>query len=102
MGRYPLTPFERERLDGVLKKMSTATKTKAVLDYDSFCSWIRGEDPYFYNAIKAKLREVWEEFKTTVGEIAEGIAEGVIIAAATPVVIAVEGIKALGRWLDDL
>lgn len=101
MGKYPLTPSERARFDRMWKEMSASRKATAVLDFDHFCSWLRGEDSSFYYAIKNKLRELWDDVKSTIGEFAEGVAEGVTIVALAPVVGVVEGIKAIGRWLDD-
>lgn len=101
MGKYPLTPSERARFDRMWNEMSASRKATAVLDFDHFCSWLRGEDSSFYYAIKNKLRELWDDVKSTIGEFAEGVAEGVAIVALAPVVGVVEGIKAIGRWLDD-
>ena len=97
-----MTASERARFDRMWNGMSASRKATALLDFDHFCSWLRGEDSSFYYAIKNKLRELWDEVKSTIGEIAEGVAEGVAIAALAPVVGVVEGVKAIGRWLDDL
>lgn len=102
MGKYPLTASERARFDRMWNGMSAGRKATAVLDFDHFCSWLRGEAPSFYYAIKNKLGELWNEVKSTIGEISEGIAEGIAIITIAPVVGVVEGVKAIGRWLDDL
>ena len=102
MGKYPLTASERARFDRMWNGMSASRKATAVLDFDHFCSWLRGEDSSFYYSIKDKLRELWDEIKSTVTDIAEGIAIGAAVVVAAPIVGVVEGVKAIGRWLDDL
>ena len=102
MGKYPLTPSERERFDRMWRGLSGSRKATAVLDFEHFCSWLRGEDTSFYYAIKNKLHDLWEEVKSTIGEIAEGLAIWAAAVVALPAIAAVEGIKAIGKWLDDL
>ena len=98
--------------------MSDARKATLVIDFDHFCSWLRGEDSSFYYAIRGKLREVWNEIKSTIGEIAEGVGKGAAAVVFTPIVGVIEGVaegfengleagvkkgfKAMGNFLDDL
>ena len=92
-----LTPSEQARFDRLWKSMSDSRKAMLVIDFDHFCSWLRGEDSSFYYAIRDKLREVWRELKANVGEAAEAFGEGVLktyaSVAVTPVVAVVEGVK---------
>lgn len=101
MGKYPLTPSERARFDRMWDELSAGKKATAVLDFDHFCSWLRGEDSSFYYSIKNKLRELWDEVKSTIGEIVEGVAEGAAIVVAVPI-LGVAGIaKGIWDWLND-
>lgn len=93
MGKYPLTASERARFDRMWSGLSAGKKATVVLDFDHFCSWLRGEDSSFYYSIKSKLRELWEEVYSTLGDIATGAAKAYVSVAATPVVAAYEGIK---------
>lgn len=118
MGKYPLTASERARFDRMWQGLSGGKKATAVLDFEHFCSWLRGEDASFYNSIKNKLRELWTEVKSTVGEIAEGAILGMGAVVATPIVGVVagvkegfengleagvkKGVKAMGNFLDNL
>lgn len=118
MGKHPLTPSERERFDRIWSELSGSRKATAVLDFEHFCSWLRGEDSSFYYAIKNKLQDLWEEVKSTIGEIAEGVGKGAAAVVVTPIVGIIEGVaegfengieagikkgfKAMGNFLDDL
>lgn len=118
MGKYPLTPSERERFDRIWRGLSGSRKATALLDFEHFCSWLRGEDSSFYYAIKNKLQDLWEEVKSTIGEIAEGVGKGAAVVVVTPIVGIIEGVaegfengieagikkgfKAMGNFLDDL
>lgn len=118
MGKYPLSPSEKVRFDRMWKEITIAKKTEALIDFDHFCQWLRGEDSSFYYAIKNKLYELWEDVKETASEIAEGVAKSVAAVAITPIVgIAetidktfedgpIEGVKhgfrKMGEFLDDL
>jgi len=118
MGKYPLSPSEKARFDRIWGEMAMAKKAEAVVDFDHFCQWLRGEDYSFYNAIKEKLYELWESVKETAGDIAEGFAKGFAAVAVTPIVGIAEGIektfedgpiegvkhgfKKMGEFLDDL
>lgn len=118
MGKYPLSPSEEKQFDKMWRELSSGKKATAVLDFDHFCSWLRGEDSSFYYSIQSKLRELWDEIKSTVSDIAEGTLIGVGAVVATPIVGVVEGLKegfengpiegvkkgfkAMGSFLDDL
>lgn len=118
MGKYPLTPAEKARFDRIWESMATSKKTVALIDFDHFCSWLRGEDSSFYYAIKGKLKDLWEEVKTAVGDFAEGFMKGTCAVVGTPIVGLVEGIseglengleagfkkgfESMGKFLDDL
>lgn len=118
MGKYPLTPSERARFDRMWNGMAAGKKATAVIDFDHFCSWLRGEDASFYYSIKNKLKELWDEIKSTIGDVAEGAFLGVVGVATAPIVGVYEGIKegfdngleagvkkgfkAMGDYLDDL
>ncbi len=93
MGKYPLTPSEKARFDRMWMDLSAGRKATAIIDFEHFCSWLRGEDSSFYYAIKDKLRDLWDEIKSTAGDIAEGVATGVLGLAATPIVGLYEGVK---------
>ncbi|MBR7028450.1 MAG: hypothetical protein IKI05_03445 [Bacteroidaceae bacterium] len=93
MGKYPLTASERARFDRMWNGMSAGRKATAVLDFDHFCSWLRGEDSSFYYSIRDKLRDLWEEVKSTIGDIAEGAFKAYASVAVTPIVAVVEGVK---------
>lgn len=101
MGKYPLTPSERARFDRMWNGLSAGKKATAVLDFDHFCSWLRGEDSSFYYSIKNKLRELWDEVKSTIGEIVEGVAEGAAIVVAAPILGAAGIAKGIWDWLND-
>lgn len=118
MGKYPLTPSERARFDRIWAGLSAGKKATAVLDFEHFCSWLRGEDSSFYYSVSNKLRELWEEVKSTAGDIAEGVILGVAGITTAPIVGLYEGIKegldngfesgvkkgikSMGKYLDDL
>ena len=118
MGKYPLTPSERARFDRMWAGMSASKKATAVLDFDHFCSWLRGEDSSFYYSIKNKVKELWDEVKATIGNVAEGAVLGVLGATTAPIVGIYEGVKegfdnglearvkkglkAMGDYLDTL
>ena len=118
MGKYPLTPSERARFDRMWSGLAAGKKATAVLDFEHFCSWLRGEDTSFYYAIKNKLQDLWNEVKSTIGEIAEGVGKGAAAVVVTPIVGIIEGVaegfengleagvkkgfKAMGNFLDDL
>ena len=93
MGKYPLTASERARFDRMWNGMSASRKATAVLDFDHFCSWLRGEDSSFYYSIKDKLRELWDEVKSTIGDFAEGAFKAYASVAVTPGVAIYEGVK---------
>ena len=86
MGKYPLSPSEKVRFDRMWSGLSGGKKATAVLDFEHFCNWLRGEDSSFYDAIKNKLRDLWNEVKSTIGDIAEGAVLGVGGAVLAPVV----------------
>lgn len=101
MGKYKLTPSEQARFDRMWNGLSAGAKTTAVLDFDHFCSWLRGEDSSFYYSIKNKLRELWDEVKSVASDIAEGLIEGAAIAVAAPVIGAAAIAKGVWDWLND-
>lgn len=101
MGKYPLSPSEKVRFDRMWSGLSGGKKATAVLDFEHFCSWLRGEDSTFFDEIKEKMKELWDEVRASIGEFAEGVAEGVAIVTLAPVVGVVEGIKAFGKWLKS-
>ena len=88
-----LTPSEQARFDRLWKSMSDSRKAMIVIDFDHFCSWLRGEDSSFYYSIKNKLSELWDEVKSTIGDFAEGAFKAYASVAVTPVVAVVEGVK---------
>lgn len=113
-----LTKSEQERFDKLWNSLSSARKATIAMDFDHFCSWLRGEDSIFYNAIKYKLHKVWEEIKSMIGGIAD--AGGRLCAAVTftPIIGVYEGVKegiengfeagvkkslkSMGRFLDNI
>ena len=101
MGKYPLTQSEKARFDRMWNGLSGATKATAVLDFDHFCSWLRGEDLSFYNAIKNKLQDLWNEVKSIASDIAEGVAIGDAPVVAAPVVGAAVIAKGIWDWLNE-
>lgn len=118
MGKYPLSPSEKARFDRMWSGLSGGKKATAVLDFEHFCNWLRGEDSSFYDAIKNKLRDLWNEVKSTIGDITEGAVLGVGGAVLAPVVGVYagvkegfengveagvkEGFKAVGKFFDEL
>lgn len=118
MGKYPLSPSEQARFDRIWRGLTAGRKATVVLDFDHFCSWLKGEDSSFYYAVKNKLRDLWNEIQSTVEEIAEGALIGVGAVVATPIIGIVEGVKegfengleagvkkgwnAMKNFLDDL
>lgn len=118
MGKYPLTSSEKARFDRMWSGLSGGKKTTAVLDFEHFCNWLRGEDSSFYYAIKNKLHDLWNEVKSTIGDIAEGTVLGVggaVLAPAVGIYAGVkeglengveagvkEGVKAVGRFLNHM
>lgn len=70
--------------------------------YSNFCDWLRDDHYSLYSRISSQLRDIWDELCDVFSEILEGVAIGAAAVVALPVIGAVEGIKAIGRWLDDL
>ena len=111
MGKYPLSPSEKARFDRMWSGLSGGKKATAVLDFEHFCNWLRGEDSSFYDAIKNKLRDLWNEVKSTIGDIAEGAVLAPVVGVYAGVKEGLEngveagvkeGFKAVGKFFDEL
>lgn len=81
-----------------LDKAEAATNLKS---YDNMCDWLREDHYSFYNQVKDDLYELWEEVKKIASDILEGVAIGAAVVVAAPVIGLYEGIKAIGKWLDE-
>ena len=118
MGKYPLTPEEKQRLKINIGHLQGGRVKIMTNDYGQFENWIKTEDPVFYRSIQHKLREAWEEFKRLATDILEGIGKAGAALTIAPAISIIEGVKegfkngpvagiekgfdVLGKCLDDL
>lgn len=70
-------------------------------NYSSFSSWLKEKSPRLYNNIYPILSNVWNQIQDLLEDILEGVAIGAAVVVAAPIVGVYEGLKALGKWLDD-
>lgn len=113
-----MTEEQRRKIHKFCDELDAAEAASNLGSYDNMVSWLRRDHYTFYLEVKNILREVWEEIKSTVSDIVEGVATGVLGVAATPFVGLYEGFKegldngfeagvkkgfkAIGDFWDDL
>ncbi|MDM8146812.1 hypothetical protein QUW02_12935 [Bacteroides eggerthii] len=96
-----MTEAQKNKFKQLCYELDKAEAAKNLKSYDNMCDWLRKDHNSFYNQVKDNLYELWEEVKNIVSDILEGIGLGAAIVIAAPVVGVIEGIKAIGKWLDD-
>lgn len=82
--------------------LSDAQKQQVASNKDSFSYWLNNRAPQIYRKVSAYIDELWEQIESVLEDIVEGLAIGAAVVVAAPIVGVVEGVKAIGRWLDDL
>lgn len=92
-----MTEAQKNKFKQLCYELDKAEAAKNLKSYDNMCDWLRKDHYSFYNQVKNNLYELWEEVKKIASDI---FAIGVGIAVA-PVIGIYEGIKAIGKWLDD-
>ena len=89
-----MTEAQKNKFKQLCNELDKAEAAKNLKSYDNMCDWLRKDHYSFYNQVKNNLYELWEEVKKIASDI---FAIGVGIA----VIGIYEGIKAIGKWLDD-
>lgn len=97
-----MTDAQRARVRQLCQQLDREDAKQKLNSYDNMCKWLKDDHYSFYLQVKDCLIDVWNEIKSILEDIFEGIFEVGVCIAAAPVVLAVEGLKALGKFLDDL
>lgn len=97
-----MTEAQRRKFHRLCDEMDRQQAQSNLGSYDNMCNWLRRDHYSFYLDVRNNLSELWDELQTFIGEILEGVAIGAAAVVALPIIGAVEGIKAIGKWLDDL
>lgn len=98
INRSDISKADVDQLQNYFNGLPENRQRILIENYSSFASWLKDKSPRLYNNVYPYLKEVWSQIQ----DILEDVLEGLVIVAAAPVIIAVEGIKAIGEWLDDL
>lgn len=97
-----MTEAQRRKFHRLCDEMDRQQAQSNLGSYDNMCSWLRRDHYSFYLEVRNNLSELWDEIQEFIGDLFEGLAIGAAAVVALPVIGAVEGIKAIGKWLDDL
>ena len=97
-----MSPEKENQVRQWLDQMDGAEARTKVDNYDNFKKWLYDDHYPFYLSVKNELHDLWDEIQGILSDILEGVVIGAAAVVALPVIGAVEGIKAIGRWLDDL
>ena len=98
INRPDVSQADVNQLQNFFNGLPENRKKQLAENYSSFASWLKDKSPQLYNNIYPCIMDVWNQIQ----DILEDVLEGLVIVAAAPIIIAVEGIKAIGKWLDDL
>lgn len=90
------------QIENYFNDLTDSQKQHVASSKDSFSYWLHNRAPQIYRKVSSYIDEIWSQIEDVLGEILEGVAIGAAAVVALPVIGAVEGIKAIGRWLDDL
>ena len=113
-----MTEAQRIKFHRMCDEMDKQSVGTNLGSYDNMCNWLKRDHYSFYLQVKDDLMELWNEVKTIVGNIAEGVVLGVGGAVLAPVVGVYagvkeglengveagvkEGFKAVGKFFDEL
>ena len=90
---FLMTEAQRKRFHLMCDEMDKQETQANLGSYDNMCSWLRRDHYSFYLQVKDELRELWNEVKTIVGNIAGGVVLGMGGAVLAPVVGVYAGVK---------
>lgn len=96
-----MTEAQKDKFKQLCYELDKVEAAKNLKSYDNMCDWLRKDHYSFYNQVKNNLYELWEEVKKIASDILEGVAIGAAVVVAAPVIGLYEGIKAIGKWLDE-
>lgn len=88
-----MTEAQKQKFHRMCDEMDKQTTQANLSSYENMCSWLRRDHYSFYLQVKDDLYELWNEVKTIVGNIAEGVVLGVGGAVLAPVVGVYAGVK---------
>lgn len=97
-----MTEAQRKKFHRLCNELDAVEAASNLGSYENMVDWLRRDHYSFYLDVRNFLHDLWDEIKSTVSDIAEGLAIGAAVVVAAPIVGVVEGVKAIGRWLDDL
>lgn len=97
-----MSPEKKNQVKRWLDQMDGAEARTKAGTFDNFKKWLYDDHYSFYLSVKNELHDLWDEIQSILSDILEGVVIGAAAVVALPVIGAVEGIKAIGKWLDDL
>lgn len=114
-----MTDEQRKRFHKFIGELDEVDKVNKLSSFDNMVQWLLDDHYYFYLQVKDYLRELWEEVKSTIGDVAEGAVKGIAAVTLTPLVGVIKGVeegfkkgsiaegiegglKAMGTFIDDL
>lgn len=88
-----MTEEQRIRFHKFIGELDEVEKVNKLSSFDNMVQWLLADHYYFYLQVKDYLRELWEEVKSTIGDVAEGALKGIAAVTMTPLVGVIKGVE---------
>ena len=80
-----MTEAQRIKFHRMCDEMDKQSVGTNLGSYDNMCNWLKRDHYSFYLQVKDDLMELWNEVKTIVGNIAEGVLDSIINITASSI-----------------